>query len=435
MAQRILSVDVSSLAARAGIRAGDELLLINNEPVIDVLDYQYLTAGGKLTLRLRREGREFSLSLRKREYADIGLNFADPLMSGLRRCCNHCLFCFVDQLPERVRESMRIKDDDWRMSLMTGSYVTLTNVGQRGLERIVARRASPLYISVHAADPALRSRILGTPRAGELMNQLRFLSENGIEFHTQAVLCPGLNDGDALRRTVEEVAALSGALSLALVPVGLTRHREGLYPLRPYTREEARDVLRIAEEYRPRFLSEKGTRFVFPSDEFYVLAEEELPSDGEYEEYAQIDDGVGLLRLLEREFSEAYQDADWEIPKRNHRLTAACGVSAAPYLQKLFAHHPIPGLEISVKPIVNIYFGDSVTVSGLVTAEDLLAGLAGDESECVLITCVMLRDGGDRFLDDVSLKEAMRRLHKKIIPVGRSGEELLSVLADIQKQA
>ena len=435
MAQRIHSVEPGSPAQRAGVQAGDEIVRIGGEPVIDFLDYQALTAERRVQLELRREGQLRTVCIRKQEYAPLGLNFEKPMMSGMRMCCNHCLFCFVDQLPEHVRPSMRLKDDDWRMSLMMGNYVTLTNVSDREIERIIRRHASPLYISVHAADPDLRSRILGQARGARLMDQLRRLSEGGIEFHTQAVLCPGINDGPALEETICRLAEMEGARSLALVPVGLTGHREGLYPLKPYAREEARSVIEIANRYRKKLLAEKGTRFVFPADELYLIADMELPRDAEYEDYAQIDDGVGLLRLLETQFSEAWRDLDAGARRADgekRTVLIGCGVSAAPFLQRLMEEYPLTGVRARVIGVENRFFGPTVTVSGLVTGGDLCRRLEAEEGERILITECMLRSEGDRFLDDMTLEAAQARLGRRIVPVGRSGEDLLRALLDAQ---
>jgi len=430
MSHIITSVDPHSPADRAGVRAGDRLTRLNSEVVIDFLDYQALSADRRVRVEVLRGGRPMTFSVVKDEYAPLGLNFSTPMMSGVRMCCNHCLFCFVDQLPCHVRETMRVKDDDWRMSLMMGNYVTLTNVSDRELDRIIARHASPLYVSVHAYNPQLRAEILGTPRAAKLPEQLKKLSDNGIEFHCQAVLCPGLNDGEALEETIRELSKLEGALSLALVPVGLTCHREGLTELRKYTQDEARQVIARADVWRERLLEEKGTRFVFPSDEFYLQAGVEVPADEEYEDYGQIDDGVGLLRLLHTEFVEAWE----ELPAGERRFTGgrkiavACGVSAAPFLRTLLSEHPVAGAEISVHEVENRFFGPTVTVSGLVTGGDLVEKMRGSDCECVLITECMLRSEGDRFLDDMTLEEACAALGKPVIPVGRRGDELLDAI-------
>lgn len=433
MAQRILSVEPQSPAARAGLKAGDLLLRIGNEPVIDFLDYQALTTEKKLEITIRRDGQEKTLRIRKDEYADLGLSFEKPMMSGMRMCCNKCLFCFVDQLPGNVRPTMRVKDDDWRMSMMMGNYVTLTNVSDRELTRIIERHASPLYISVHAADPQLRAHILGQERGKKLLDQLKKLSDGGIEFHTQAVLCPGVNDGEALEDTIRRLIEIPGALSLALVPVGLTGHREGLTPLKPYTKEQAQAVIEIANRWREKLLKERGTRFVFPSDEFYLQAGIEVPSDEEYEDYGQIDDGVGLLRLLETEFSEAYDelpDADKRADGEKKQVLIGCGLSAAPFLTRLMDEHPLTGVRVKVVGVENRFFGPTVTVSGLITGRDLTDRLKGEVGEKVFITECMLRSEGDRFLDDMELHEAEQILGKPIIPVGRRGDELLTALLE-----
>ena len=432
MSHFITSVDPHSPAARAGARAGDRLVRLNGEIVVDFLDYQALSANRRVRAELLRDGARVEIACKKGEYDPLGMNFETPMMSGVRMCCNHCLFCFVDQLPPGVRAAMRVKDDDWRMSLMMGNYVTLTNVSDRELDRIVARRASPLYISVHAADPDLRERMMRTPRARRLMDQLRRLSDGGVEFHCQAVLCPGLNDGAALEETIRALVELPGAQSLALVPVGLTGWRDGLAPLRKYRPDEARAVLDIANRWRAKLLAERGGRFVFPSDEFYLQAGAPLPADEEYEDYGQIDDGVGMLRLLWTQFSEAWA----ELPEERRRasggakLAVACGVSAAPFLRAMLDAHPVAGAQVEVCAVENRFFGPSVTVSGLITAGDLIERMRGVDCQRVLITQCMLRDGGDRFLDDVSLKDACARLGKPIVPVGRDGADLLGALLD-----
>ena len=433
MAQKISGVTPRSPAARAGLRPGDELISIGGEPVIDFLDYQALTTERRVELVIRRDGQVKSLSIRKGEYDPLGLEFDRPMMSGMRLCCNRCLFCFVDQLPEHVRPSMRVKDDDWRMSLMMGNYVTLTNVSDRELDRMIARHASPLYISVHAVDPALRSRILGQKRGERLLDQLHRLSDGGVEFHTQAVLCPGINDGDALEETIETLANIPGTLSLALVPVGLTGHREGLTPLHTYSRDEARAVIEIANRWREKLLNERGTRFVFPSDEFYLQAGMALPEDEEYEDYGQIDDGVGMLRLLETEFSAAWA----ELPEADRasgggvKLAVACGVSAAPFLTRLIGEHPVSGAAVEVVPVENRFFGPNVTVSGLIVGRDLIDRMRNVDCDAVLITECMLRSEGDRFLDDMTLEAVCAALGRPVVPVGRRGDQLLEALMTV----
>ena len=428
MAHRIIEVEPGSPAYRAGIRKGDELISINGEIVIDFIDYQALTSAAKLKVTTRSG----EYNIRKPEYADLGLAFEKPMMSGVRMCCNKCVFCFVDQLPANVRESMRVKDDDWRMSLMMGNYVTLTNVSDRELDRIIARHVSPLYISVHAMDPELRAHIMGTPRAAKLPEQLKKLADGGIRFHAQAVLCPGLNDGEALERTISELAHMYPACqSLAIVPVGLTGHRNGLADLRKYEPDEARAVIEVAEKWRKMCYKAYDTRFVFPSDEFYLAAGMEMPSDEDYEDYAQIDDGVGMLRLLRTEFEDAYEEMGEITPVRQAKPLIACGVSAAPFFEELMRGHPIPGAEVSVKAIRNTFFGETVTVSGLITGRDLVEQVKDMDCTHVLITTCMLRAEDNVFLDDMPLEEAARLIGKPVIPVDRQGSDLLDTIIDI----
>ena len=430
MSHIITAVDPHSPAARAGIRAGDRLMRINGQVVIDFIDYQAFTANRRLRVRVRRGDEILDFAIRKDEYAPLGLAFEKPMMSGTRLCCNKCLFCFVDQLPGDARETMRVKDDDWRTSLMMGSYVTLTNVSDREILRIIDRHASPLYVSVHCTDPELRTRVLGTPRAARLMRQLQMLSDGGIECHCQCVLCPGINDGEALERTIRELSEIPGMRSLALVPVGLTGHREGLYNLHPYTREEARAVVAIAEKWRPRLLETRGTRFVFPSDEFYLQADWPIPPDEAYEGYEQIDDGVGLLRLLDTEYIEAWEDAGEAVTRSDKRvrLAIACGKSAEAFIRDMLARYPVAGATIDVYGLENTWFGPTVTVSGLITGGDLMGQMKGVSCDAVMITEVMLKENDNKFLDDSTLPQVIEALGRPVVPVGRRGEDLLNTI-------
>jgi putative radical SAM enzyme (TIGR03279 family) len=431
MAHRITEVEMGSPAYRAGMRAGDELIAINGEIVRDFIDYQALSAQAALTVKTRAG--EFGL--RKGEYEDLGLSFETPMMSGVRMCANNCAFCFVDQLPTGARKSLSVKDDDWRMSLMMGNYVSLTNVSDVELERIIRRRVFPLYISVHAMNPCLRAELMGTPRAERLPAQLKRLAEEGIEFHAQAVLVPGVNDGPELARTIRELVALAPtARSLALVPVGITRHRQGLPGLRKYHPAEAAAVIDMADRWRETCLERLGTRFVFPSDEFYLAADRPLPSGAEYEDYAQIDDGVGMLRLLEEEMDEAYAEMGEVRPRGEKDIVIATGVSAAPFLDALLKTHPIPGARVRVRAIRNHFFGETVTVAGLVTGGDLTAQLSEEPCTHILITECMLRAEDNLFLDDLPLSEAIFRVGRPIIPVGRRGGDLLKAIIDIVEE-
>ena len=431
MAHIIKEVEQGSIADQLGIVAGDALASINGERIVDWVDYQALSCAEQISLQITRGDQTLELVFEKDDYEPLGLSFEGDMMGGIRSCCNDCIFCFVDQLPGGTRESMHVKDDDWRTSLMMGSFVTLTNVSDRELSRIVVRNASPLYISVHATDDELRSHMLGTKRGAGIMQRLKALKDGGISYHLQCVMCPGINDGDALDETIEALASLHpAALSLALVPVGLTGHREGLSPLGRYDWHSANDLLDQVKRWRKQLYRHIGTRFVFPADEFYVLGGRKFPSDEAYEGYPQIDNGVGLCRSLEAEFSYAYEDVDLSLARPSKNVVA-CGVSVAPFLRDLFDAHPIPGVEVTVVPVENAFFGPSVTVSGLVTGSDLIRTLSGTTAERILITECMLRDGGDLFLDDLSRDEVAARIGTPIVPVGRTGEALLEALMGV----
>ena len=318
MGHIIKSVPEGSLGAELGLLPGDELLTLNGEPVVDVIDYQALLSTEELALVYRRGGETLEVDCEKEEWEELGVEFADGLLTT-RVCKNHCIFCFIDQMPPNCRPTLYVKDDDWRMSLMMGNFVTLTNVDEEEMRRIVRRRASPLYISVHATDPEVRRRMMRNPHAGRILDQLRTLRDAGLQFHCQIVLCPGENDGDVLEKTLTDLAALRpAAQSVAVVPVGLTGYRQGLYPLRPFTREEADGVLRQISRWQKKCWKEMGTRFVFASDEFYCLAGRSLPAESCYEDFPQIENGVGLFATLRAEFEDALY----------HRLRRVGGAAA-----------------------------------------------------------------------------------------------------------
>ena len=428
MGHVIRSVEKGSIADQLGIRQGDVLLKMNGERLLDWIDYQALSCSDHIVLLIERDGMQTEYDFEKDDYEPLGLAFENDMLDGLRLCLTKCLFCFVDQLPACARDSMRVKDDDWRLSLMMGNYVTLTNVSDKELERIVARHASPLYISVHATDPELRAKLLGQKLGAKLMQQLTRLREGGIQFHAQAVLCPNLNDGKVLEKTVEDLAALWPCCrSLALVPVGLTGHREGLCPLRKYTREEAAAVIDAAEVWQERFLREFDTVFVYPSDEFYLQAGRDVPPDSFYGDYDQIENGVGLVRLLRTEFEEALGYADFSTARPAH-LVIATGVSAGPILEALLSPLHIPGVKIDVIAIENHFFGPSVTVTGLLTGGDLIRALKDYPCDKVLITERMLRETEDVFLDDMTLDEVREKLGRPVVKVGTHGDELLEAI-------
>ena len=434
MNQVITSVDVDSVADELGILAGMELVAIDGEPVRDIIDYEQLSAAENLTLTiLDDDGNIVDVPVEKDLYEPLGLGFANGgLMSPIRSCKNHCVFCFIDQMPKGVRDSLHVKDDDWRLSLIMGNYVTLTNVDDEEFDRIIKRRVSPLYVSVHATDPEVRRKMMVNPSAVRIMERLTALKEAGIQFHCQIVLCPELNDKAVLEKSIAELYSLCpAAQSLAVVPVGLTKYRDKLYPLRCLTRQEAADAIDMIEVWQKRAMEEQGTSFVFASDEMYIIAGRQLPEAKVYEDYCQIENGVGLLRKFEEEFLYALED---KKPLENEVvLDSASGVSAAPFMKSLFEKLIPYGIRINVHPIVNRYFGETVTVSGLITASDLAEQLKGRlASDTLLIPHNMMRERDDVFLDGIRLPELEQMLKTKVAPLwATDGEVFINELFDM----
>lgn len=428
MAHRIVEIEQGSIADQCGLRPGDLLLTINGEKVVDQIDYQFLTAQEKLVMEIQSGENDYEIALEKDENEPLGIVFESTLMSRPRECANHCVFCFIDQMPPGMRTSLYVKDDDWRLSLMMGNYITLTNLSDKEFDRIISRRASPLYISVHATDGAVRADMMKNPRAVRIMEQLHRLRDAGIQFHCQIVLCPGFNDGTVLDETIRTLAGLyPAAQSAALVPVGLTRHRDGLTQLTPYTKETAAELVNQSIAWQGKLLSTIGTRFVFPADEFYCLSGIALPSDEAYETYPQIENGVGLLRSFEKEFAvaRAYAEPDETKPRS---VVIATGTSVAPFLREMIDQHPLPGVDARVLAVQNSFFGPSVTVAGLLTGQDLLAALAEVHADELLLSETMLRHEGDMFLDDTSLDTLREKLGIPVHIVGNDGAEFFYAL-------
>ena len=339
-----------------------------------------------------------------------------------RPCTNRCVFCFIDQMPPGLRPTLYVKDDDWRLSLMMGNYITMTNISDEEFQRLLRRRVSPLYISVHATDPQLRVRMMKNPRAAGLMERLRQLQAHGLRFHCQVVLCPGWNDGDALERTLRDLSGLwPAAQSVALVPVGLTRFREGLEPLQAYDGESAGRLLDWVAPRQRAFLQRLGTRFAFPSDEFYCLSGRPLPPDEAYEDYPQIENGVGMLRMFETDLRFAREDRPVErtAPRR---LLIACGTSAAPVMRGWCSAYAPEDTSVEVRGILNHFFGERVTVTGLIAGCDLVAQLQDACCDRILICRNMLRSEGDLFLDDMSLDQVREALPAPLTVVDNTGE-------------
>ena len=428
-----------SPAEAAGIKPDEYIESINAEPVLDEVDYQALSSGKRLQLCVSDgSSAKRQIRIHKEEWEPLGLCLDETQAMKPRRCRNKCMFCFVDQLPDGMRDTLYVKDDDWRLSLMMGNYVTLTNVDESEFERILKRKASPLYISVHATDPSVRCRMMKNPKAGLLMERLRRLSENGISFHCQIVLCPGFNDGDTLLKSIKDLSSLyPAAQSVAIVPIGLTRFRENLPHMEPFDAVSAAALLDTLKPYQEDFLHRFGTRFVFPSDEFYCLCGRVLPPDEEYEDYPQIENGVGMLRLLERECNEAYEDLDLEgkdsFSKERHVIIPT-GRSAAGFIRAIVGDYAPKNVRFEVLPVINHFFGELITVTGLIVGSDLIQALKGRDFDKALISGTMLRENTDRFLDDMSLDEVRSALERKIIVVQNNGEALIRALWGLEEE-
>ena len=425
----IESVLSDSYAYRVGIQANDELVSINSHEIFDVLDYRFYIQARKLSLLIKRDGDEITFNIRKSdEFSDIGLEFKTYLMDKQHSCKNKCIFCFVDQMPKGMRDTLYFKDDDSRMSFLFGNYITLTGLCEREVQRIIDMHISPVNISVHTMNPTLRVEMMKNPHAGESLDILRRFADAGIEMNTQLVLCPGINDGDELMYSLSELGKLGDCVkSIAAVPVGLTKYRDGLYPLHTYSKEEAESVIDIIDDFNAHYSYYKDGKIIaYPSDEFYILAERPMPTAEYYGEFSQLDNGVGMCALLEKEFTDALADED--ARDINRTVTVATGCAAYPLISRLckLAEDKFNGLNINVIKINNDFFGETVTVAGLITGKDYIAQLKdvslGDE---LLIPLVSLRNEGDRFLDDVTVEELSDALNINVCTVRNDGYEFL----------
>lgn len=423
MPTAITHVQPGSIAERLGLREGDLLESIAGEPIIDQIDYQALTAQSRFDMTITRaDGTQRVLHVRKEDWEPLGVTLDQTIVSKPRPCRNHCIFCFIDQMPPGMRKTLYVKDDDWRLSLMMGNYITMTNIDDKELDRIIRRKVSPLFISVQCTDPDMRVKLLRNPQAALIMDRLRLLKDHGIRFHCQVVLCPGWNDGDVLMRTIEDLAGLApAAQSVALVPIGLTKYRDGLPCIKPYDKDMATELIRSVEPLQKRFLKELDTRFVFPADEFYCLSGLPIPEDHEYEDYPQIENGVGMLRMFETDLQYAAEDYPVEETPERH-LCIATGTSIAPFLQRLADKYAPRGTTVTVKPIINRFFGESVTVAGLITGGDLVEQCRDVVADEILIVRSMIRAEGDLFLDDMTVEEVRSALPAPLRITESSGE-------------
>ena len=433
MSTVITSIDPHSPAEQAGLAVGEKLLQINGHPIVDVLDYRFYGYDPETVLTLEKDSRSRTVTIRKEEGRDLGLNFNTYLMDEMHRCANHCLFCFVDQMPPNMRPSLYIKDDDERLSFLLGNYTTLTNLSEREAQRIIDLHISPINVSVHATDPRLHCTLLGNKDAERSLDYIRRFCEAGIVMNGQIVICPGWNDGDALRQTLRDLTEWQFS-SCSLVPVGITKYRQGLSPLKPVDSACAWDILAIAEEFGQENLRRFGTRRFFCADELFIRAGVPLPPDEYYEGYRQLENGVGMLRSLEQSFASLLRLEEDELKTAAPSpFTIATGRAAAPYLQALMdlAHVYIPRLDARVAAIENDFFGRTIDVAGLVTGQDISAQLRGKvEGRRVLLPINMLRHGETVFLDDYTVDRLAQELGSPVQIVDDDGGALLDAVLE-----
>ena len=428
MASKIISVDADSPCARAGIVAGETLVAIDGAPIRDVLDLKFYSYDSRVTLTVEgTDGARREVRVRKEEGQPLGLNFEHYLMDKMKRCSNQCIFCFIDQLPKGMRKTLYVKDDDARLSFLMGNYISMTNLSEEDVQRIIRMHISPINISVQTTNPELRVKMLKNKRAGEALSLLPRFAEAGITMNCQLVVCEGINDGDELRRSLRDLEALFPAVnSISVVPFGKTRHREGLYPLEATTQKGAGNILDIVEPFAAECLEKHGTRLVWCGDELYLKAGRALPDSEYYEDFTQFENGIGMLPLFCEEFRLALPDYAGHTAQP---FTIATGKAAGPSIAKLIDEAKIvcDNLHGNVVEIRNDFFGHGVSVAGLITGQDLVAQLRDkDLGARVLISANMLRDGGDVFLDDMTPAEVSAALGVPVVPVEIDGADLLA---------
>ena len=430
---KIMKIDEGSPASRVRLSAGDEILTVNGHPIADILDLRYYSYEQKLKLRVRREnGREKTVRVRKQEGEPLGVQFEEFLMDKPRRCANNCVFCFIDQMPPGMRDTLYFKDDDLRMSFLMGNYITLTNLTSRDLDRICDMRISPVNVSVHTTDPELRVKMLRNPRAGAIFDTMKRLADAKIAMNCQIVLCPGLNDGENLRRTLSDLTSLYPAVpSISVVPVGLTKYRDGLYPLTAVTAEKAAETIDIADEIGCECLEKYGSRVVYCSDELYLKSGRPIPPYEYYEDFPQIENGVGMMASLRDEVTTAAEENE----KRAFRpFSIATGAASGTFMREMvdLLLEKCDNKENSahnVYIVENDFFGHDVTVAGLLTGRDLLAALRGKElGERLLLPSCMLKYGEQVFLDDMTVDELSQALSVPIAFTGHDGADLCKAI-------
>lgn len=429
----VVGVKPGSIAQETGIEPGDIIETVSGSAVVDLLDYLEKTSHDDFEMEiLKANGERWIIEIEKDFDEDLGIIFDDRIMDAEKACENNCVFCFVDQLPKDMRTTLYFKDDDWRLSFLMGNYVTLSNLTLHDIDRITTARISPLYVSVHSTDSFLRSKMMRNPSAGNIMELLNLLKAKGITIHSQIVICPGLNDGDELDKTIGDLLSLWPAVqSVAAVPVGLTAHRQNLFEIKPFDSELARSLIGQVEKWQKICRNKYDTAFVFAADEFYLLADSPLPDFEDYEDFPQLENGVGLVAKLVAEFDEAIIGEDLSVSKCEH-ISIATGVSAYPTIKslasKIFDRF---GVNVTVYSVKNRFFGERVTVAGLITGQDIIDELKDKELGCrLLIPASMMRAEGDLFLDDLSLSDIEKSLSVPVAAVPVNGRDLLNAILE-----
>ena len=430
-------VEKDSIAEELEIQVNDRLLAINGTEIQDVFDYQYLIQDSFLEVLIEKpDGEQWILEIDKEPEEDLGIQFEEGLMDAYKSCRNKCIFCFIDQMPKGMRDTLYFKDDDSRLSFLQGNYVTLTNMSEEDVERICKYHLSPINISFQTMNPKLRCQMLNNRFAGDALRHVERFMEAGIEMNGQIVLCKGINDGDELRFSIEKLLAYRpNLMSVSVVPVGISKYREGLFPLEPFTKEDAEATIDLIEEYQKTCFEEFGLHFVHASDEWYILAERELPEEERYDGYLQLENGVGMLRLLLTEFEEELQKRGADNNGRKlsvkRKVSIATGKLAFPYIRRMAnqLEETYEDLDIRVYEITNHFFGESITVSGLITATDLMQQLRDKElGETLYLPENMLRSGEDVFLDDYHVADVEKALQVPIDIVKSSGYEFVKAM-------
>lgn len=427
----VKSLMPGGIGEELGIEPGDKLLAINGNEIQDVFDYYYYEESEQLLLLIEKpDGEEWELEIEKDEDESLGIEFDQSLMDEYRSCRNKCMFCFIDQMPKGMRETLYFKDDDSRLSFLQGNYITLTNMSDHDVERIVKYRLEPINISFQTTNPQLRCKMLHNRFAGEALKKVDILYRGQIEMNGQIVLCKGVNDGEELERTIRDLTGYLPYLkSVSIVPVGLTKYRDGLYPLEPFTKEDAREVLSVIHRWQEKIYQEHGIHMIHAGDEWYVLAEEEVPEEARYDGYLQLENGVGMMRLLFNEVQEALSAVTGD--ERQREISLATGRLMYPYIGKILEEirKKFPNITTHLYAIRNDFFGERITVSGLITGQDLTGQLKGQPlGERLLLPCNMLKIGEPVFLDDFTLEEVENSLQVKTDIVKSSGQDLLDAV-------